>query len=708
MTVSSGASPSPAKARVPRPGRPLSPLSAVGGDVVSPCTPRSFPKKAVPVVRRRVSKGEVKLKPPPALAKTPTPARQQQQQQRAADPAVSPPDDRFERVRELGRGASGVVWLVRRRADAALFAMKSVPLPSLANRCEKAMNARRQAIREVDILRSLRSSHVLRHEESIFVPASGDRSLSELHMVTQYCDAGDLASLLRRRLDADVSCSGLTEAEVWQCAARILAGLCDLHDQRILHRDLKPANIFLERNSAENGDGDGIVEVDGSVSLEGVRLLVGDLGIARTVTASQPFAETMVGTPLYIAPELFEGEPYDEKADVYSYGVCLYELMHGRPPWADAQNVAGIVHHVLQLDGEPEAHQVPFDSTFSQRLRDLVGECLTKDPTMRPSAVELWERFPQEHRDLAPPAEAAVNKCEVTLRPDTLRQELQGDGLRGELTLAPAALAYEVAAANLSLAEEGSASLPSCRASLRASANTIKEAPAEREGQPEVAAASALEEGLAQVKGLATLLRSALMHKPSAAATTKDAAVSTLGPEPPDVAPVDEADLTVKVDIDVQPTPTVPTPGFGAPHVVLGGVPSLLAIRSVAPPEGALQLQPTCSVQTTSSMGNVGPVSPEAQHKKGAMAYVAKAQAYWSKFHRKKQGADKYRPQSPPPRAKGAGARGKNVAGVARGGRPHEKPTPGISGPDELGACLEIRGLAPARMPRPSSRAGRI
>mmetsp|Transcript_167613 Transcript_167613/g.532931 ORF Transcript_167613/g.532931 Transcript_167613/m.532931 type:complete len:562 (+) Transcript_167613:1249-2934(+) len=280
--------------------------------------------------------------------------------------------------------------------------MKTIALPPLASREGRAMAERRQALREVEILKGLNSPHVLRHEETVLAPPSSEHGYSELHILTEYCDAGDLTSLLRKANAGP----GFTESDVWGLAAAILAGLRDLHTQRILHRDLKPANIFLryEKGSSQPGSLRRKLSL-GSTRARScgfdpakVRVLVGDLGIARTVTNTQPLAETMVGTPLYCAPEIFEGEPYDEKADIYSYGVCIYELMHGRPPWADVQHVAGLVRHVLQLDGDPSEHEVKLDPRFSEDLRSLVRDCMARFPKDRPSAPEMVLRIPAEHR----------------------------------------------------------------------------------------------------------------------------------------------------------------------------------------------------------------------------------------------------------------------------------------------------------------------
>lgn len=347
----------------------------------------------------------------PAVAAAPAPVPAEAAD--AADAAggeprsvLRPPFDRFERVRELGRGACGVVWLVRRRSDRQLLAMKTIMLPPLASRDEKAMLERRQALREVEILKGMQSPHVLRHEETVLTPPTTANGRSELHIFTEYCDAGDLASHLRKASSGP----GLTESDVWGISASILAGLRDLHARRILHRDLKPANIFLryEKSGGQQPGGlrrklslgAGRTRATG-FDASRIRVLLGDLGIARTISNTQPMAETMVGTPLYCAPEIFEGEPYDEKADIYSYGICVYELMHGQPPWAHVQHVAGLARHVLQLDGDPSEHEVKLDARYSQDLRQLVRDCMARFAVDRPSAADLVSRIPEAHRRAA-------------------------------------------------------------------------------------------------------------------------------------------------------------------------------------------------------------------------------------------------------------------------------------------------------------------
>lgn len=101
----------------------------------------------------------------------------------------------------------------------------------------------------------------------------------------------------------------------WE-AQRIFKQLADamlcLHVQDVVHRDLKPANILL----TEAGD-----------------VKLADFGLARTFDQQDDLMRTKVGTPYYLAPEVLESRPYDEKADLWSAGVILFQLISGRVPF---------------------------------------------------------------------------------------------------------------------------------------------------------------------------------------------------------------------------------------------------------------------------------------------------------------------------------------------------------------------------------------
>lgn len=89
-----------------------------------------------------------------------------------------------------------------------------------------------------------------------------------------------------------------------------MLGLYDIHSMKILHRDLKSANVFLTKPSADSR----------------YQVKIGDLGVAKLLESSTAFANTIVGTPYYISPELCADLPYRDKSDVWALGVIIYEV----------------------------------------------------------------------------------------------------------------------------------------------------------------------------------------------------------------------------------------------------------------------------------------------------------------------------------------------------------------------------------------------
>ena len=134
-----------------------------------------------------------------------------------------------------------------------------------------------------------------------------------------------------------------------------------MHSKNILHRDLKCQNLFLTK--------------------EGI-LKIGDFGISKELETMSKLAETNVGTPYFMAPEVCKGELYGEKADVWAIGCILYELALLRKPF-DADSIQGvfdkIINKPLDLMGEE----------LDVNIRMLVIAMLDKNPSKRPSIWEL-------------------------------------------------------------------------------------------------------------------------------------------------------------------------------------------------------------------------------------------------------------------------------------------------------------------------------
>lgn len=93
---------------------------------------------------------------------------------------------------------------------------------------------------------------------------------------------------------------------------QICLALKHIHDRKIMHRDIKPHNVFLTRR--------GICKL-------------GDFGVSKVLNKTRSKAQTLIGTPVYLAPEIILGKGYDMKSDMWAIGIVLYEMMALKSPW---------------------------------------------------------------------------------------------------------------------------------------------------------------------------------------------------------------------------------------------------------------------------------------------------------------------------------------------------------------------------------------
>ncbi|KAJ1449506.1 kinase-like domain-containing protein, partial [Pelagophyceae sp. CCMP2097] len=262
----------------------------------------------------------------------------------------------YDVVGVLGCGSFGSVSRVRRKTDGAEFACKSVPYGGMAEKHKHLL------VSEVNIMRTLRHAHIVKYVDRI-----NDRDTGTLHIIMELCPGGDLASLLKRQR---AKRRGLDERAVWQLVGQVAAALRDCHEgcfssevdgaapkKPVLHRDLKPANILF--------DGRGDVKV-------------ADFGLAIELKNAAALAQTCLGTPLYMAPEVVKQQPYGPPADVWSLGCVAYEACALEPPFC-ADTMAA-----LNADIVAGRLRKPLPRTYSPALRKLVSAMLNSDAAARP------------------------------------------------------------------------------------------------------------------------------------------------------------------------------------------------------------------------------------------------------------------------------------------------------------------------------------
>jgi len=250
----------------------------------------------------------------------------------------------FQLLKFLGKGTFGAVYEARREADGRTYAIKKVDTRRMTTK------ERAEAVNEIRVLASVAGDHVITFYEA-FVENE------VLYIVTELASNGDLLGFLKNKRRA----GHLPEATVWSFFIQMCLGVKTMHANNILHRDLKAANVFLCSNTF---------------------VKLGDLGVAKVLKHDQALASTQVGTPYYVAPEVWRNKAYNSKCDMWSLGCLLYELCTFRPPF-EAESMEGLARKVMK--GRYE--QIP--SFYSQALRTTLAKLLVVEPNYRSSVQEI-------------------------------------------------------------------------------------------------------------------------------------------------------------------------------------------------------------------------------------------------------------------------------------------------------------------------------
>ncbi|EPR59888.1 NEK kinase [Toxoplasma gondii GT1] len=203
----------------------------------------------------------------------------------------------YERVSTLDRGATSYVHLVKRLPDMKAFAHKEILLECMTP-AEQDL-----AKNEVRVLKAVKDPPMIAYVDSWIEPGHS------LNIIIEYAPGGSLQAYLER---AKLSGAPVPTALVRKWTAQISVGLLALHDHHILHRDLKPSNIMLT---------------------EDLDIRLCDFGISRSLKCAHEMAETAVGTPFIMSPELCQGKPYNASCDLWALGVTMFEMLELRRPF---------------------------------------------------------------------------------------------------------------------------------------------------------------------------------------------------------------------------------------------------------------------------------------------------------------------------------------------------------------------------------------
>ncbi len=204
--------------------------------------------------------------------------------------------DNYVLERKIGHGQFGEVFKGYNKVNNADIAVKAVKRELLKGKFNELLD------NEIRVLKSCNNENIIKLYDL-------KKTSNNFYLMLEYCNEGDLCQYLKER-------KFLTEDEAVEFLIQILNGFKTLVKNNIMHRDFKLANILKH-----NGN-----------------IKIADFGFSKLLGSSN-LANTMLGSPLNMAPEVLNNQIYDNKADIWSIGTCFYEILFGKPPYTAANMV---------------------------------------------------------------------------------------------------------------------------------------------------------------------------------------------------------------------------------------------------------------------------------------------------------------------------------------------------------------------------------
>ncbi|KAL4505408.1 hypothetical protein ABPG72_002470 [Tetrahymena utriculariae] len=250
--------------------------------------------------------------------------------------------DGYKFIKNIAKGSYGYVFLVKKINDGSVYVIKNIPTMFMSE------NEKRQSQKEYIILKKLTHPHIIKFKEA--------RNCIQKHMiqiVMEYAEGGDLHQKIQRQKNIGKLFS---EEKVLDWFIQICLALEHLHTNKIIHRDIKPKNIFLTQQNC---------------------IKLGDFGVSKELEYTKQLLSSKIGTPYYVAPEVFGGLKYSYEADIWSLGVVLYELCCLQPPFK-SWDQESLYFKTAKKPYPPITHQ-----EYSNTLKTLVSKLLIKSQNGR-------------------------------------------------------------------------------------------------------------------------------------------------------------------------------------------------------------------------------------------------------------------------------------------------------------------------------------
>ena len=249
----------------------------------------------------------------------------------------------YSKVKKIGQGASGSVYVAKALATGQRVAIKAM---DLAHQPRKEL-----IINEILVMKESQHPNIVNFLDAFLVRDT------DLWVVMEFMEGGALTDVIDNNT--------LEESQIAAISLETCKGLEHLHNQNIIHRDIKSDNILLNNLG---------------------QVKITDFGFCAKLTDQKSKRATMVGTPYWMAPEVVKQKEYGAKVDIWSLGIMAIEMIENEPPYLDEEPLKAL--YMIATNGTPTLKK---PELLSRELKGFLAVCLCADVKSRATADELLQ-----------------------------------------------------------------------------------------------------------------------------------------------------------------------------------------------------------------------------------------------------------------------------------------------------------------------------
>ncbi|KAJ3319669.1 Protein kinase [Boothiomyces sp. JEL0866] len=252
------------------------------------------------------------------------------------------PSQYYTKLKKIGQGASGSVYVARENRTRQLVAVKQMVLSSQPKKDS--------LVTEISVMKGSNHPNIVNFLNAFLVR-------DDLWVVMELMEGGKLTDI--------IEIISLSEAEIATVCNETVKGLKYLHDRNLIHRDIKSDNILLSKR--------GYIKIT-------------DFGFCCKLSLEKSKRATMIGTPYWMAPEVVKQKEYGVKVDIWSLGIMVIEMLEAEPPYLEEEALKAL--YLIATNGTPKLKN---PDSVSHKLKSFLMACLEVDEDKRATSQELLD-----------------------------------------------------------------------------------------------------------------------------------------------------------------------------------------------------------------------------------------------------------------------------------------------------------------------------